>query len=92
MPNWPLKWPSNEPQRAGATKKALRRMKAAQKNGATTLVLSNLKLRTLPEAIGQLSQLQLLSLSNNQLRTLPETVQNLETGDTTVGSTPKTVD
>src|SRR5258705_239418 len=57
---------------------ALRRIEEARKNGETELVLSNRKLSTLPEAIGQLSQLQKLDLSNNQLSTLPEAVQSLE--------------
>jgi hypothetical protein len=60
------------------TEKALRRIKMARESGVGKLNLFNLKLSTLPKAIGQLSQLQELKLSNNQLSTLPEAVQNLE--------------
>ena len=42
------------------------------------LYLNGNQLSTLPEAIGQLSQLQELDLSNNQLSMLPEAVQSLE--------------
>ena len=39
--------------------------------------MSKLKLSTLPEAIGRLSQLQTLDLSDNQLSTLPEAIGQL---------------
>jgi len=50
----------------------------ARKDGARKLDLYDLKLSTLPEAIGQLTQLQTLDLSGNQLSALPESVQTLE--------------
>ena len=42
------------------------------------LNLSNNKLISLPESIGQLQRLQYLDLSNNKLQTLPDTIQNLK--------------
>ncbi len=51
---------------------AVTRIEKARKEGATSLNLSGLGLMTLPESIGQLTQLQSLSISNNQLTTLPE--------------------
>ena len=68
---------SEEPLRDRATEEALRRIEQARKNGARKLDLSDLKLSTLPEAIGQLSQLQELYLSGNQLSTLPEAIGQL---------------
>jgi Leucine-rich repeat (LRR) protein len=66
MPKWPFKVSSNP---AG---KALHRIEEARKKGEHDLILSDLKLSVLPEAIVQLTQLQVLDLSDNQLRTLPE--------------------
>ena len=73
MPKRPSKEIAHDP----ATE-ALRRVEKARKKGAWILVLASLKLGTLPEAIGRLSQLQMLDLSGNQLSALPETVQSLE--------------
>jgi internalin A len=50
MPKRPFK----EPRRDPATEEALRRIEEARKNSARKLHLSDLKLSTLPEAIGQL--------------------------------------
>jgi len=72
MPKWPFKWPFKEP--SDPTGKALHRIEEARKNGALMLDLSNNQLSTLPEAIGQLTQLQSVHLSYNQLRTLPEAI------------------
>jgi Leucine-rich repeat (LRR) protein len=77
MPKWPFQWLSKEFSRDPATKEALRRIEEVRKSGATSLDLSKLKLSTLPEAIGQLSQLQQLYLSGNQLSTLPEAIGQL---------------
>jgi len=41
------------------------------------LVLSNNQLTTLPESVGQLSQLQILRLDGNRLTTLPEALRKL---------------
>jgi internalin A len=76
MPKWPFKWPFKQP-RDPATEEALRRIEEVRKNGARELVLSHLKLSTLPEVIGQLSQLQKLDLSGNQLSTLPGAIGQL---------------
>jgi hypothetical protein len=62
MPKWPFQWLSKEFPCDPATKEALRRIEEARKSGASHLDLSKLKLSTLPEAIGQLSQLQQLNL------------------------------
>jgi internalin A len=74
MPKRPFKEPSDP---AG---KALHRIEEARKNGELRMMkrLAGLKLSTLPEAIGQLTQLRVLDLSNNQLSALPETVQKLK--------------
>jgi len=61
------KWPFKESPRDPATEEALRRIEEVRKSGATWLDLSGLKLSTLPEAIGQLSQLQELLLYNKGL-------------------------
>ena len=66
MPKW------EEP-----TEEALRRIEEARKSRATKLHLLGLELSALPEAIGQLSQLQQLNLSKNQLSTLPEAIARL---------------
>lgn len=70
MPKWPFKEPSDP---AG---KALYRIEEARKNGAQGLNLSN-QLSTLPEAIGQLTQLRSLDLAGNQLSTLPGAIGQL---------------
>ncbi len=46
------KRPSKKPPRDPATEEALRRIEEARKNGARKLDLLDLKLSTLPEAIG----------------------------------------
>src|SRR6516162_10062732 len=69
--------PSKEPLHNRAAEEALRRIEEARKSNASTLDLSRLKLSTLPEAIGQLSQLQELYLYFNQLSTLPEAIGRL---------------
>jgi internalin A len=67
MPTRPSKDPPRDP-----VEKALRRIEEARKTGARRLDLSDLKLRTLPEAIGQLTALTKLWLRNNQLKALPD--------------------
>jgi len=57
--------------------KAERRIADALATQATTLDLSGLGLQTLPEGIGQLSQLQTLSVANNALTALPEGIGQL---------------
>ena len=71
------KWPSKEPARHSVTEEALRRIEETRESGARMLDLSYLKLRTLPEAIGRLTQLTALNLSANQLSTLPESIGQL---------------
>ena len=56
---------------------ALLRIEKAWESGASVLNLSDFKLSTLPEAIGQLSRLHELNLSGNQLSTLPEAIGRL---------------
>ena len=58
-------------------REARQRIEQAQQEGAITLDLSGLKLRSLPEAIASLTQLQLLNLSDNQLTELPEALASL---------------
>jgi Leucine-rich repeat (LRR) protein len=58
--------------------KALSRIEEARKIGARVLTLSNLRLDVLPEAIGQLSELETLDLSGNKLSALPEAIGHLE--------------
>ncbi len=72
MPKWPFQWPSKDP-----VTEVLRRIEKARKNGAALLDLSGLKLSTLPQTIGQLSQLRNLYLYKNQLSTLPEAIGQL---------------
>ena len=69
--------PSKEPLHNRAAEEALRRIEEARKSNASTLDLSRLKLSTLPEAIGQLSQLRQLGVYGNQLSTLPEAIGRL---------------
>jgi Leucine-rich repeat (LRR) protein len=73
MPTRPSKDPPCDP----ATEEALRCIEEARKSGARKLDLSRLELSALPEAIGQLSQLEELDLSGNQLNTLPEAIGQL---------------
>jgi hypothetical protein len=53
MPIWPFKKPD-------PATEALRRIEKVRKSGARKLFLSDLELSRLPEAIDQLSQLQML--------------------------------
>ena len=71
------KWPFDEPLREPAMEEALLRIEKAWESGASVLNLSDFKLSTLPEAIGQLSRLHELNLSGNQLSTLPEAIGQL---------------
>jgi internalin A len=71
------KWPFDEPLREPAMEEALLRIEKAWESGASVLNLSDFKLSTLPEAIGQLSRLHELNLSGNQLSTLPEAIGRL---------------
>jgi len=57
---------------------ALARIAQATKENATELDLSRLGLTELPEAIGQLSQLNRLFLHNNQLTSLPKSLGQLK--------------
>lgn len=57
--------------------KARRRIVYARKNQTTTLRLGILSLTTLPESIGELTQLRNIELSSNNLSTLPEWIGNL---------------
>ena len=56
---------------------AKERVEEAARTGASKLDLSNLKLTSLPKAIGQLSQLQRLDVTNNELTSLPEAIGQL---------------
>jgi internalin A len=53
---------------------ALARIGKARREGATSLDLSGLGLAALPDAIGQLAQLQTLAVSDNQLTALPDAI------------------
>ena len=79
MPKRPSREPSpgSAAPRKSATQEALLRIEEALKRGAERLDLSNLQLSALPEAIGQLSKLQVLDLSRNQLSALPEAIGQL---------------
>ena len=56
---------------------ALARIESAQRDGATSLDLSELGLTVMPDAIGNLAALQSLDLGDNQLTTLPDAIGNL---------------
>ena len=58
-------------------KEAEKRIQQAVENGSLVLDLYDLELENIPEAIGQLTQLQRLDLTNNQLDTLPEFIAQL---------------
>src|SRR5262249_5010125 len=72
MPTRPSKDPPRDP-----VEKALHRIEEARESGTRKLDLSRLKLSTLPEAIGHLSQLEVLYLYGNRLSTLPEAIGQL---------------
>ncbi len=57
---------------------AERRIEAAQRGDITLLGLSDLGLASLPESIGQLTQIDLLDLAGNRLTQLPESIGQLE--------------
>ena len=57
--------------------KAQARIEAARRDGATTLDLSGLRLRMLPESVLDLSGLRELNLSDNRLRDVPAVMQRL---------------
>jgi len=69
--------PAENKSNAEAFSEALARIEQARKTGATELDLSKLGLTELPEAIGQLTQLQKLKLYNNKLTALPESLGQL---------------
>ncbi len=56
---------------------AMRRMIEARSNGSTILSLSELGLSSIPEQIGELTDLTILDLRSNQLTTLPKRIGNL---------------
>ena len=56
---------------------AERRIEDAARGGAEELDLRSLKLRELPESIGQLAKLRKLDLAGNQLTVLPESIGRL---------------
>ena len=58
-------------------KEAERRIQQAKETNASLLDLSGLKLTSVPDTIGQLTQLILLKLSNNELTTLPDAIVQL---------------
>jgi len=60
-----------------AYKRAEQRIERARRDGATKLDLNRMGLTEVPEAIGQLRQLQLLYLRNNSLSSLPEAIGQL---------------
>jgi C-terminal of Roc, COR, domain/Ras of Complex, Roc, domain of DAPkinase/Leucine rich repeat len=58
-------------------REAQQRIENARQNRARILILSDIKLRELPDEISSLNQLKWLNLSNNQLRELPEAIASL---------------
>lgn len=60
-----------------STDEVMRRIQEALEQGATELDLSGCRLTTLPESIGDLTQLKKLDLRYNQLQSLPESIGNL---------------
>ncbi|MCI0691348.1 TIR domain-containing protein [candidate division KSB1 bacterium] len=64
--------PAENKPNADAFSEALTRIEQARETDATELDLSGLGLTELPEALGQLMQLQALNLYNTQLTVLPE--------------------
>ncbi|NET37361.1 MAG: helix-turn-helix domain-containing protein, partial [Cyanothece sp. SIO1E1] len=69
---WPIESADNAP-----LAEAEKRIQAALKSGSTELDLSNLGLTTVPQSIGQLSNLTVLDLSQNQLTEVPKELGQL---------------
>jgi small GTP-binding protein len=57
---------------------AERKIEEARRSGATMLDLYGMKLTALPNALGQLAQLQTLDIGNNRLTALPESLGQLK--------------
>jgi hypothetical protein len=68
---------SGRKQRSASATEAETRIATALTEHATILDLSGLDLTALPEALGELAQLQQLDLSHNQLTALPEALGKL---------------
>jgi hypothetical protein len=58
-------------------REAKRRIEQARREGAKLLILSDMKLRKLPDDIASLNQLKWLNLQDNELRELPEVIASL---------------
>ncbi len=67
----------NDPQVQGNKVEAAQKIKEAYYNGYTTLHLQYNQLTTLPDTIGELTQLTTLHLNGNHLTTLPDTIGEL---------------
>jgi len=67
----------NNPTIYGNKEEAYKRIQTAYNNGDNTLVLANLRLTSLPEQIGNLTNLVSLNLGSNNLASLPEQIGNL---------------
>jgi internalin A len=64
-------------QRDEAFYQAENRIEKALREGHLSLALSSMNLKTIPDSIGQLSNLQMLFLHENQLTTVPEAIGQL---------------
>jgi hypothetical protein len=53
------------------------RIEEARRSGSVELFLEHLGLATVPDAVGRLTNLQVLDLSRNQLTALPEAITRL---------------
>lgn len=69
--------PQQLPNFAWSEAEAQSRIEAARRDGAATLDLSGLRLRTLPESVLDLPGLRELNLSDNRLRDVPDLIQRL---------------